>query len=195
MRPSTHLASFVVAFGLVACSSTSSPSSTADAGTTPTPDQVAVSATLACNDGPTARKPVTVGASKLERCLYRPSLPRLDIQVDDGLGGDFVMAQIASFSGVGKFTTSKGMTDEDTFVEMRAASTDVSSEPTDKCPVHVCTLEVTEAGVVTAGKGGTGTLAIDVDCPKLGGAATECLECTVSPVAFHLEIAACARDD
>ena len=196
IRANTAISAILAALVLSACGS-DDPATPADGAVAPIPDSVEIMATLTCHDGTEARPPASLGVAHLERCIYRPSIQRLDVQIDDSVGGHMFVAQIASFNGVGTFVTSSGSTDTDSFVEMRADATTVNTAASSSpdCQAHACSFNVTKAGVVSAGAGGQGTLAFDLECPSLGGAAVYCLECAVSPTTFHIDVAACTRDD
>ncbi len=193
------LPAFLAALVLGACSSDNAATPGGGAGT-PAADHVAIAATLTCQDGTAPIHPVTLAAARLDRCIYRPSIQRLDVQIDDGVGGNMFVAQISKFTGVGTFVTGNTTSETDTFVEMRGQQTTVdtskaSAPPPGDCAAHACSFTVTQAGVVTAGAGGQGTVAFDLECPVLGAAGTECTVCAVSPTTFHVDVAACARDD
>lgn len=135
----------------------------------------------------------------LGACTYRPREQRLDIapRTPHHTWANTFAVNIVSFTGVGTYTTSVGTDcEDDTFVRIRGDTAvdyfDVSSTETYRCISTTCTITVTDAGVVSASPGESGSLSMEVDCPTLRGGGGECV---LTPSTWTFSLDACGRDD
>jgi hypothetical protein len=139
----------------------------------------------------------------LTACTYRPAVKRLDLVIErrsTELADDYVQINVANFTGVKSYTTTASDSETaDTFVQAFGTATDGmlqsgASTTLDTC-TGPCTINVTAAGVVAAGQGGTGTLSVEVDCPRLVAQGPTCYTCSYSPSLWKFDVKDCARDD
>ncbi|MGZ5969265.1 MAG: hypothetical protein ACXWUG_22885 [Polyangiales bacterium] len=208
----------VVALAAAGCSSSSTATSTPDAGTDTAVTAAAIdySGTISCTDN--VSPPVTTSAplvlKEVESCEFHgpagtAPANRLDLAFvyggSTGVARDNLAATINGFTGKGTFTTGPDETASSTFVHAAGYKETLEPDGTHSTPGGTsagdascrgaCTITISEDSVTTAPLGGTGRIKGSITCTSLAAAGIGCVKCTVTASKIDFDIAGCNHAD
>lgn len=154
-----------------------------------------IHADFTCSD-----MPATTGTADITgilSCDYSAQSKTLVVELDGG-PNERLRLTLLDVSGTGTFKTDGGDIDKN-FVAVTGTAgmehPNLFSGDLDSCVDNDCSIEITDADVISAGPNAKGNLSLTIDCPKLTAQSSSCLTCVVTPGKWTIDIEGCANNE